>query len=143
MNCPPLLLPLPCDQRVRMPVNVHARSFPATIRETSSRPNRHPRHRGSHSDDNSCRISTLSNHFPLVVKNRSEAAPRAFHSAFPNSVQGREAAPAATGAPLRLCSGVTLGRPLANSPAQNVNQLTIDIIRYILSQCYRPADEAM
>jgi hypothetical protein len=31
----------PRDQLVRIPVNVRARSFPATIRETSSRPNQH------------------------------------------------------------------------------------------------------
>jgi hypothetical protein len=51
VNSPPFLLPLPRDQLVRMPVKVHARSFPATIRETSSRPNRHRCHRGSHNDD--------------------------------------------------------------------------------------------
>ena len=58
-----------------MPVNVRARSFPATIRETSSRPNQHLCHRGSHNDDDHrCKISTLPSHFPRVVKNRSEAA---------------------------------------------------------------------
>src|SRR6267143_231872 len=83
-----------------MPVNVHARSFPATIRETSSRPNRHFCHRGSHNDDDhGCKIITLPSHFPLVVKTRFEAAARAFYSAFHDSVQGREAALAATGAP--------------------------------------------
>jgi hypothetical protein len=34
-------------------------------------------------DDHGCKIITLPGHFPLVVKNRSEAAARAFHSAFP------------------------------------------------------------
>jgi hypothetical protein len=66
-----------------MPVNVRVRSFPATIRETSSRPNRRFYHRGSHNDDDhGCKIITLRGHFPLVVNNRSEAAARAFHSAF-------------------------------------------------------------
>ena len=59
-----LLLPLRRDQRVRIPVSVHARSFPATIRETSSRPNRHLCHRGSNNDsDRGCKISTLPGHF--------------------------------------------------------------------------------
>ena len=84
VNCLLLLLPLRRDQRVRIPVSVHARSFPATIRETSSRRNRHLCHRGSNNDsDRGCKISTLPGHFPLVVKNRSEAAARAFHSVFP------------------------------------------------------------
>ena len=30
------------------------------------------------------RLSTLSGHFPFVIKNRSEAAARAFHSPFPD-----------------------------------------------------------
>jgi len=51
VNSPPPLLPLLRDQRVRMPVNVRVRSFPATIRVTSSRLNRHLCHRGSHRDD--------------------------------------------------------------------------------------------
>src|SRR6516164_11342032 len=76
MNCPPLLLPLPCDQRVRMPVNVHARSFPATIRETSSLPNQHPCHRGSHSADNGCKISTR---YPATFHPSSRTAPKRLH----------------------------------------------------------------
>src|SRR6516164_6969106 len=79
MNCPPLLLPLPCDQRVRMPVNVHARSFPATIRETSSLPNRHPCHRGSHSADNGCKISTR---YPATFHPSSRTAPKRLHEQF-------------------------------------------------------------
>ena len=60
VNCLPLLLPLPRVQLVRMPVNVRARSFPATIRETSSRPNRHLCYRGSHNDDDrGCKIIAL------------------------------------------------------------------------------------
>jgi hypothetical protein len=101
VNWPPLLLPLPRDQLVSMPVNVRVRSFPATIRETSSRPNRHLCHRGSHNDDDhGCKIIRFPATFHSPSKNRSEAAARAFHSAFHDSVQGREAAPAATGAPL-------------------------------------------
>ena len=42
VNSPPLLLPLPRVQLVSMPVNVRVRSFPATIRETSSRPKSTP-----------------------------------------------------------------------------------------------------
>src|SRR6516164_1277995 len=100
VNCSPLLLPLPRDQRVRIPVSVRSRSFPATIRETSSRRNRLC-DRGSNNDsDHGCKISTLSGHFPLVVKNRSEAAAEHFTPS-PNSVQGQEAATAATGAALK------------------------------------------
>ena len=68
VNCP-LLLPLPRDQLMRMPVKVRVRSFRATIRETSSRPNRHLCHRGSHNDDDhDCKIIPLPSHFPLAVK---------------------------------------------------------------------------
>ena len=80
------------------------------------------------------RLSTLSGHFPFVIKNRSEAAARAFHSPFPNSLQGREASPTAPRAPLRLLIKGYPREPPVNSPVQNVNQLTIDIIGYILSQ---------
>ena len=38
LNCPLLLLPLPRDRLVRMPVNARAQSSPATIQETSSSP---------------------------------------------------------------------------------------------------------
>jgi hypothetical protein len=110
VTCPPLLLPLPRVQLVRMPVIVRAQSFPATIRETSSRPNRHLCHRGSHNDDDhGCKIITLLSHFPLVVENRSEAAARAFHSPFndPSKVEKPHSShPSASG---RFSSGVFLG----------------------------------
>jgi hypothetical protein len=41
LNSPLLLLPLQRDRLVRMAVNARAQSFPATIRETSSRPIRY------------------------------------------------------------------------------------------------------
>src|SRR5439155_14426275 len=113
---PPLLLPLPRDQLVRMPVKVRVRSFRATIRETSSRPNRHLCHRGSHNDDDhGCKIITLPSHFPLVVKNRSEAAARAFHAAFNDSPSKVErAAPSShRSASGRLSSG---GYPQHRAP---------------------------
>jgi hypothetical protein len=125
VNCPPLLLSLPHDQLVRVLLKVHARSFLATIRETNSRPNRDLCHRGSHNDDDhGCKIITLPSHSPLVVKNRSEAAARAFHSAF------------ATRAPLGgFHRGVFLGiEPLRKlTLSKDFNQLTIDTISYILS----------
>jgi hypothetical protein len=45
VNCPPLLLRLPRVELVTMPVVGRAQSFPATILETSSRPNRYLCHR--------------------------------------------------------------------------------------------------
>jgi hypothetical protein len=119
-------------------VKVRGRLFPATVRETSSRPNRHLCHRGSHNDDDhGCKIITLPGHYPLAVKKPSEAAAGAFHSAFHDSVQGGEAAPAATRAPLGdFHQGYLRHRaPTQNSPRpKTVNQLTIDTIGYILSQ---------
>ena len=85
-----------------MTVNVRARLFRATIRETSSHPNRHLCHQGSHNDDDhGCKIITLPSHFPLAVKKRSKAAARAFHSAFhdtPSKVEKPHQQP-----PVRLC----------------------------------------
>ena len=138
MNCPPLLLTLPRDQRVRIPVSVRARSFPATIRETSSRRNRHLYYRGSNNDsDHGCKISTLPGHFLLVVKNRSEAAARALHSP-PQLSRSRSR---------NGSERHSLGLSSPSSPCpKNVNQLTIYIIGYILSQmpasCRRGDKEA-
>ena len=88
-DCPSLLLPLPRDQRVRIPVSVRSRSFPATIQETSSRRNRHLCHRGSHNDGHGLEIRALTSHVPCVVRNRSETAARAIHSPSLISLQSR------------------------------------------------------
>ena len=138
VNCP-LLLPPPRDQLVRMPVNVRVRSFPATIRETSSRPNRHLCHRGSHNDDDhGCKIIRFPASFRSPSKNRSEAAARAFYSAFheppPSKVERPHQQP-----PERLWETFIRGyprhrAPTQTHPGQDVNHLTIDTISYILSQ---------
>ena len=61
VNSRPLLLPFPRDQLVRLSVNPRVRSFPATIRETSSYPNRQLCHRGSHNeDDHGCKTKYAS-----------------------------------------------------------------------------------
>src|SRR6516164_386952 len=102
------------------------------IRETSSRRNRPLCHRGSNNDsDHGCKISTLPQPLSLRRQEPLQAAARAFHSAFHHLVQGREAAPAAPGAALRRSSGLS---SVKLTLSKNVNQLTIDIIRYILSQ---------
>jgi hypothetical protein len=120
-----------------MPVNVHARSFPATIRETSSRRNRHLRHRNSHNgDDHGCKITRLPGHFPVV---RLETPAEPLHEHFtpprpkPPKIENRHQQP-----PERIWRAFIKGCPRHRAPTQthppNVNQLTIDIIGYILSQ---------
>jgi len=130
VNCPSLLLPLPRDQRVRIPVSVRVRLFPATIRETSSRPNRHLCHRGSHNDDHGLEIRALTSHVPCVVKNRSETAARALPLPHLCSRSGSRNSSQRSGS-----EGRSLGVILGIEPCpKNVNQFTIDIIGYILSQ---------
>src|SRR6516162_6146303 len=80
------------------------------------------------------RLSTLSGHFPFVIKNRSEAAARAFHSPFPDLPSRSRSL---TNSPQSASEALIKGyprEPPVNSPVQNVHQLTIDIIGYILSQ---------
>ena len=131
VNCPSLLLPLPRDQRVRIPVSVRSRSFPATIQETSSRRNRHLCHRGSHNDGHGLEIRALTSHVPCVVRNRSETAARAIHSPSLISLQSRSRNSSHRSGSERRSLGVILG--IEPCP-KNVNQFTIDIIGYILSQ---------
>ena len=144
MNCPPLLLSLPRDQRVRMPVNVHARSFPATIRETSSRRNRHLRHRNSHNgDDHRCKIKYAFRPLSLRHQEPLRSGCTSISLPFP---QLPSRSRSLTNSPQSASEALIKGyprEPPVNSPVQNVNQLTIDLIGYILSQCQRPVGEAM
>jgi hypothetical protein len=67
-------------------------------------------------DDHGCKIITLPGHFPLVVNNRSEAAARAFHSAFhdPPKVERPHQQP-----PERLWETFISGLSSASSPHAN------------------------
>ena len=132
MNCPPLLLPLPRDQRVRIPVSVRVRLFPATIRETSSRLNRHLCHRGSHNDDHGLEIRALTSHVPCVVKKPLRNGCTSTSLPLPHLCsRSRSRNSSHRSGSERRSLGVILG---IEPDSKNVNQLTIDIIGYILSQ---------
>ena len=134
VNGPPLPLPLPRDQRMWISVNARSRSFPVTIRETSSHRNRPLGHRGSNNDsDHGCKISRLSGHFPLVVNNRSEGSGCTSTSLpFPQLCsRSRNRNSSHRSGSERHSLGVILS---IEPRTENVNHLTIDIISYIMSQ---------